>query len=550
MTRWEQTTSKLLQVLRLETIRSKLLAFAVLASLIPSVSTGWLSYVQNKRALTEKSGQELQNAGSQAARELDLWVKEHLYDLRVFASSYEVSENLARLPISSGRTTRGSQTQGRLADYLISVRERFQDYEELLVLDPQGQVVASSSRSQRTIYLAAGWQDDIENDRPVVGVPHWDDSLNKPVMVVAVPIRHTDGRLLGALSARLSLERADNILRRFAPGDSGQVYLIGANANVITSTHASSGAVMAQSLTKEAMDRLTEKEGAAVEYQNYDGNEVVGTLNSISGLGWAVVAEIPSTEAFRQVNRLRNLTILMVLALVLGIGLIAWLLGLLIVRPLTRLAQGAAEVATGSLAVDLPEVGGGEVGDLTKVFNNMVDRLRESREELERLSTLDGLTGLANRRHLLSRLALESSRAKRGHHSFAVLMVDVDNFKDYNDSYGHLAGDEVLVRLAEILRESCREVDCAARYGGEEFLVLLTETGMEGAVEVAERVRARLASETFAGGTITLSVGVASYPEFGETPEAVIMSADVALYQAKHLGRDRVVMASLNKVED
>ncbi len=78
-------------------------------------------------------------------------------------------------------------------------------------------------------------------------------------MVVAVPIRHTDGRLLGALSARLSLERADNILRRFAPGDSGQVYLIGANANVITSTHASSGAVMAQSLTKEAMDRLTEK---------------------------------------------------------------------------------------------------------------------------------------------------------------------------------------------------------------------------------------------------------------------------------------------------
>ncbi|HSE44021.1 MAG TPA: hypothetical protein VLA89_01695, partial [Gemmatimonadales bacterium] len=153
MTRWEQTTSKLLQVLRLETIRSKLLAFAVLASLIPSVSTGWLSYVQNKRALTEKSGQELQNAGSQAARELDLWIKERLYDLRVFASSYEVSENLARLPVSSGRPIRRSPTQQRLGDYLNSVRERFQDYQELLVLDPQGQVVASSSKSQRTIYL-------------------------------------------------------------------------------------------------------------------------------------------------------------------------------------------------------------------------------------------------------------------------------------------------------------------------------------------------------------------------------------------------------------
>src|SRR6185436_3456497 len=103
----------------------------------------------------------------------------------------------------------------------------------------------------------------IENDRPVVAVPHWDDSLNKPVMVVAVPIRPTDGKLLGALSARLSLERADNILRRFAPGDSGQVYLIGADANVITSTHASSGGVMAQGIFFLKMAPLTEKEGAA-----------------------------------------------------------------------------------------------------------------------------------------------------------------------------------------------------------------------------------------------------------------------------------------------
>jgi diguanylate cyclase (GGDEF)-like protein len=217
---------------------------------------------------------------------------------------------------------------------------------------------------------------------------------------------------------------------------------------------------------------------------------------------------------------------------------------MVIIRPLDRLTKGAAEVAGGDLAVDLPVLGGGEVADLTKVFNHMVARLRQGREELERLSVTDGLTGLFNRRYLIEHLASEVSRSRRNHHSFAVLMMDVDHFKTYNDTHGHLAGDEVLVRVSRILRESIRDVDFPTRYGGEEFLVLLPETSIERAVEVAERIRTRLASETFAGGRITLSAGVASFPEFGETAEAVIMCADVALYEAKREGRDRVVRAT------
>jgi diguanylate cyclase (GGDEF)-like protein len=101
----------------------------------------------------------------------------------------------------------------------------------------------------------------------------------------------------------------------------------------------------------------------------------------------------------------------------------------------------------------------------------------------------------------------------------------------------------VLTRVATILRESIRTIDVAGRYGGEEFLLLLTETTMTGALEVADRIRTRLSDEVFDGGRITVSVGAAEFPDGGRSAEALIMSADLALYQAKKEGRDRVVQA-------
>jgi len=136
---WEQAVSKQLRVLRLESIHSKLLAFAVLATLIPSCSTAWVSYTHNKRSLGDKITGELQSVSSETAREIDLWLKERLYDLRVFASSYEVSENL----VATAKPGRHALT--RLNDYLTSVRERFSDYEELIVMDLSGRAVAVSA---------------------------------------------------------------------------------------------------------------------------------------------------------------------------------------------------------------------------------------------------------------------------------------------------------------------------------------------------------------------------------------------------------------------
>jgi len=271
---------------------------------------------------------------------------------------------------------------------------------------------------------------------------------------------------------------------------------------------------------------------------------VVGSLRRIPRLSWSAVTEVPTREAYRQVIRLRNETALIVGVLLAGVGLIAYVLGMLIVRPLNRLTQAAAAVAAGDLAVGLPVTTGGEVGFLTEVFNDMVVRLREGRQELERLSVTDGLTKLFNRRLLMQRLAEEIGRSRRHKRAFTVLMADVDNFKRYNDAFGHLAGDEVLVRVATILRESTREIDCAARYGGEEFVVVLPETSVQGAVGACQRVRGRLAGELFEGDKITLSIGVAEFPTHGESAEALLGSADAAMYDAKREGRDRVSTAT------
>ena len=544
MPSWEQAVSRLLRALRLDSIRSKLLVFALLATLIPSFTTAWISYQQNKRSLTEKVTRELQSVSAQSAREMDLWIKERLYELRVFASSYEVSENLDRM--ARGGRKGGEQPRGRLQDYLRSVRERFTDYQELLVVDSDGGAVASSAAAPTPAHLPSGWTRTIRADNAVVGDAYWDDALKKGVVVFAVPIYQPGGRLLGALTAKVDLAAVYRLLRRFTAGDSSRLFLITADGRALVGSRSGPAELTRRSLDAATTSRLLEREGSVVEYAGLGGSgeRVVGALKRVPQLDWAVLAEVPASEAFRQVTRLRNVTTLIVAALLVGVGLLAYFLGLLISRPLDRLREGAAKVAGGDLAVVLPIVSGGELGYVTEVFNDMTARLRDGRRELERLSITDDLTGLFNRRYLMDMLALEIRRSRRMNHPFAVLMADVDNFKPYNDAHGHLEGDAALARVAAILRDTSRDVDCAARYGGEEFVVLMPETEMAGAVEMAERIRTRLAGDGVIGEALTISVGVAQFPADGETPEALLARADAALYQAKRDGRNRIVRSS------
>lgn len=200
-------------------------------------------------------------------------------------------------------------------------------------------------------------------------------------------------------------------------------------------------------------------------------------------------------------------------------------------------ANDAGEVAAVSIAVF-------DVTDAS-VYHR---QLQMTLEKLKELSIKDGLTGVYNRGHMEVRLDQELTRFQRYRGALSVIMLDVDNFKKINDSFGHLVGDEVLVQVTGRLTENIRSTDLIGRYGGEEFVIVLPNTRMAGALSFAERLRAAIATtDIMAGGAqvpVTVSIGIAEARIGTEDSGALLRQADLALYVSKKSGRNRVTCYS------
>jgi diguanylate cyclase (GGDEF)-like protein len=174
------------------------------------------------------------------------------------------------------------------------------------------------------------------------------------------------------------------------------------------------------------------------------------------------------------------------------------------------------------------------------------EQLEQLNAKLTDMANRDGLTGLYNHRYLRETLDQELSRSRRHGREFSLLFLDIDHFKHYNDTHGHLAGDNLLCTLATLLHERSRGETLAARYGGEEFVLLVPESGSPAALRYAEILREMVAEHPFPGretqqfGCVTISVGVATFPEAGKDATTLIDHADKALYASKNSGRNRV----------
>jgi len=295
----------------------------------------------------------------------------------------------------------------------------------------------------------------------------------------------------------------------------------------------------------------------------------------VSGKRWGTLIAVFSMEreeqriASSRWQIMMNTLIFSALAAV-GIFLI---LSRLVVKPILELAEASKKIQDGTLEARVKHRprGRDEVEHLKQRFNRMADKLEEhtrglekkveertqelketnqqllrAKEQLEELAITDGLTGAFNYRHLKNTLGFEMERQKLRTHPLCYLMIDVDNFKHYNDTNGHPAGDEVLRIITKLLKESVRDVDFIARYGGEEFAVLLLDTPKAEGYPIARHICQVIEQYPFAfresqpEGKITISVGLAAFPEDAADLEALIQGADSALYVAKQKGKNRV----------
>ncbi|MCI5158570.1 MAG: diguanylate cyclase [Candidatus Electrothrix sp. AUS1_2] len=231
-----------------------------------------------------------------------------------------------------------------------------------------------------------------------------------------------------------------------------------------------------------------------------------------------------------------------VISLVVLLFVVVLLVNTVVVQPVSKLTEHIKIIRdTGDLSKRIESKRSDEIGHLTRQYNKMLGDLQRQQNELEEMAVTDGLTRLLNHRKIMEDLQREIERCSHHTPELAVMMLDLDFFKRINDTYGHKAGDEILVAVAHALRASVGTMDIIGRYGGEEFLVILPGQGREAAQQTAARIRRNIAKLIwpYEGLTVTVSGGISVFPD--EKPEELLLQADRRLYQAKEQGRDQII---------
>lgn len=291
---------------------------------------------------------------------------------------------------------------------------------------------------------------------------------------------------------------------------------------------------------------------ATYNYTDEDKGKMLGALISLPELSWAVFIQQPYEAVYRSLGRMRRLSIFVgALSLCFAV-LLAFLISRYITRSIAKLTHGVRQVANRNFTFKVDIHSKNEIGELANTFNQMVDELNthrkdleEKQKELELLARTDALTGLNNHRHFTDQLSREIKQANRLNSPLSVMILDLDDFKRVNDTYGHLIGDRVLSTIAELIKKHVRSTDIAARYGGDEFCVALPNTTAPGARDLAKILCEEIAGVVFSADGeavfhVTCSIGLAQFHKDMKDSLVILKFADQALYKAKSGGRNRV----------
>ncbi|MCH8619758.1 diguanylate cyclase [Undibacterium sp. TS12] len=455
------------------------------------------------------------------------------------------------------------QDEGKLKDWLSS---RYDVYPVMnggiFVTDLDGRVIADFPEQQgrkSMVYADRDYFQGALAGKFTVGKPVIGRALNEPALPMAAPVSDEHGQVKAVLVGVSKIYATGflDVIQHGRIGDQGgylllspaeQIYVAASKPELTLTTIAKTGA---GSLYEKAMAGHLEN-GLAV---NAEGVEELLAFATVSSTDWLVVARLPSSEALALIVNLKNHILRSSLLALIVILLMMYFSLAVFFRPLRRSAELANNMSNGDLPMQaLPVVHDDEVGLLTKAFNRLMQKLLDSQSELAGMVRRDALTGLPNRLHLTEKIQEALARAKRKEGRVALLYLDLDGFKPVNDGFGHEAGDQALVDIANRLSAIVRQVDTLARVGGDEFVVLIS--GLSDDLDIAEAAVITISNKyiaalqevlTVKGQPVQLGVSIGIALGDGDsTVESLMYAADNAMYAAKKAGRGRYALAEDN----
>ncbi|UJP04523.1 MAG: diguanylate cyclase [Nitrosomonas sp.] len=541
----------------MKSIKSKIIVFSILATLIPSFGLGMLSFQQNETMISENVTRELRALAHYASRELDLWTKEQVLVARELATSKMLIDGLS-VEKRLQKNKRQVQQQP-LALYLKSVQKRLDTVLELTVVDANGKFIASNADVPVFTALASDWVEQASILGELVLAPQWNTHYATAILSISVPILSGDDFVLGALIVTFNIRSVQSNLKDKVRSPPGDVLLLDQQGYVmLTSDISIPDGHPPMALSMDVIQKLLANPG---EYEIFPNplQEKTAGLAYMSETPVTIIANRSYRSIYDAWEYQRNLFIWLICFILLMVTSIAFHMSHTIAVALQKLIGATQRIVKGDLNITLTNMQHDEIGQLTRTFNQMTEQLRQNQieisaassamqqknQQLELLSVTDGLTGLYNRNKLNAIINDQLARYERNKRPFGVLMIDIDHFKTLNDGLGHVAGDEVIVAVAQKISQSIRAIDFAARYGGDEFVVILAESVIDETVKTAERIREQVAAihcgDEDNNFRVTLSIGaIQSEPQ--DTSLTILLSrVDGALYEAKRAGRDQVV---------
>jgi diguanylate cyclase (GGDEF)-like protein len=470
---------------------------------------------------------------------LDDWLKNRAGEVQAFTVSYLLNEDLKKL---QGNTSREEKEESRknIHSYLAYLLEGNNFFSGITIHNSDGSPLITQPLENWPVLERL---QEVPDSGQLISEVMTKDG-NRLMLTQKMDL----GRDLtpNIFTALMKVEHLQNKIGDLAP-EGSVVYILDSEGNIKAANVELDKTIKAP---VGAVALLYEK-GERSIYKGLQGKEVIATSAMLEVPHWGVVLETSKREALLPLVAFRRQVILMALGLA-GLFLVpALLLARALVLPLEELSRVSRRIRAGKPGLQVKTRIGGELGEFISTFNSMSVSLEESleeitakNEELRVMSITDPLTGRYNRRYIEDYLGRELELAIRTQDPLTILMIDLDYFKEYNDTYGHIAGDMALKLLGNILVETVRKTDVVARYGGEEWIICLSHTSSEGGAKIAEKLRKAVEKSVFTlkgqETRITVSIGVATAPEDGTDYGAIVEAADTAMYLAKASGRNQI----------